>query len=84
MPEKIAQFLVTPSSHLLHHAYNDTYVDRNFAQVLSLWDVLFGTYVRLEEKPQIGLKEYRVKDNIFLIHMRPVHKYIHSLYTRKH
>jgi len=35
----------SPSNHRVHHAVNGAYVDRNFGQVLMIWDRLFGTYV---------------------------------------
>jgi sterol desaturase/sphingolipid hydroxylase (fatty acid hydroxylase superfamily) len=35
---------VTPSNHRVHHAQNDTYVDRNYGGVFILWDRLFGTF----------------------------------------
>jgi alkylglycerol monooxygenase len=37
--------LVTPSSHVLHHARNAPYLDRNFGAMLCVWDRLFGTHV---------------------------------------
>lgn len=36
--------LVTPQSHRLHHALGAEGRDKNFGAVLSVWDVLFGTY----------------------------------------
>jgi sterol desaturase/sphingolipid hydroxylase (fatty acid hydroxylase superfamily) len=36
---------VTPQSHRLHHAFGEEVRDKNFGAVLSVWDVLFGTYV---------------------------------------
>jgi len=42
--------LVTPSQHRVHHASNDTYLDKNFGCFLVIWDQLFGTYQR--ELPQ--------------------------------
>ena len=36
---------VTPQSHRIHHALAEEARDRNFGAVLSVWDVLFGTYV---------------------------------------
>lgn len=36
---------VTPQSHRLHHALGEELRDKNFGAVLSVWDVLFGTYV---------------------------------------
>ncbi|OUS32700.1 sterol desaturase [Thalassotalea sp. 42_200_T64] len=35
----------TPSHHRVHHATNSTYLDKNFAGVLIIWDKLFGTSV---------------------------------------
>ena len=40
-------FLVTPQSHMLHHAKNAPYMDKNFGAMLGIWDRLFGTYVEL-------------------------------------
>ena len=37
-------FLVTPSHHRVHHAINPEYIDRNYGQILIIWDKLFGTF----------------------------------------
>jgi sterol desaturase/sphingolipid hydroxylase (fatty acid hydroxylase superfamily) len=37
-------FLVTPSHHRVHHAMNDIYMDKNFAQIFIFWDKIFGTF----------------------------------------
>ena len=49
-------FLVTPQSHMLHHAKNQPYVDKNFGAMLGIWDRIFGTYVALDPHapPQCG------------------------------
>jgi len=36
--------LVTPSHHRVHHAINPEYIDKNYSQILILWDKLFGTF----------------------------------------
>ncbi|ODS13226.1 sterol desaturase family protein [Pseudoalteromonas tetraodonis] len=41
----------TPSHHRVHHAINKSYLDKNFAGVLIIWDKLFGTFVE-EDKNQ--------------------------------
>jgi sterol desaturase/sphingolipid hydroxylase (fatty acid hydroxylase superfamily) len=41
-------FLVTPQSHMLHHAKNQPYVDKNFGAMLCIWDRIFGTAVTLD------------------------------------
>ncbi len=36
--------IVTPSIHRVHHGINDEYIDKNYGQVFSIWDRLFGTF----------------------------------------
>ena len=38
------RIIVTPSNHRVHHAMNPEYIDKNFGQILIIWDYLFGTY----------------------------------------
>jgi sterol desaturase/sphingolipid hydroxylase (fatty acid hydroxylase superfamily) len=47
--------LVTPSHHRVHHASNEKYLDKNYGDVLIIWDKLFGTFQAEEEDPQYGL-----------------------------
>jgi sterol desaturase/sphingolipid hydroxylase (fatty acid hydroxylase superfamily) len=49
--------LATPSSHRVHHGSNDKYIDRNYGEVLMLWDHLFGTYQPEEEEPDFGVTD---------------------------
>ncbi|WP_254639874.1 sterol desaturase family protein [Chitinophaga sp. GbtcB8] len=46
---------VTPSHHRVHHACNEKYLDKNYGDVLIIWDKLFGTFVTEEEEPEYGL-----------------------------
>jgi sterol desaturase/sphingolipid hydroxylase (fatty acid hydroxylase superfamily) len=50
--------LVTPSQHRVHHAINDTYLDKNLAAIFCVWDRWFGTFQEeLEEEPCVyGVK----------------------------
>jgi len=34
----------TPSHHRVHHGINDQYLDRNYAGILIVWDLLYGTF----------------------------------------
>jgi sterol desaturase/sphingolipid hydroxylase (fatty acid hydroxylase superfamily) len=45
----------SPSHHRVHHGTQSKYIDRNFAGVLIIWDRLFGTFQREEEKPVYGI-----------------------------
>ena len=53
----LEKFLVTPSHHRVHHAINTKYMDKNYGQILIVWDKLFGTFqAELEdEKPVFGI-----------------------------
>lgn len=39
-------FMVTPSHHRVHHSSNEEYLDKNYGDVLIIWDKLFGTFVK--------------------------------------
>jgi sterol desaturase/sphingolipid hydroxylase (fatty acid hydroxylase superfamily) len=45
-------FLVTPRTHILHHASNPRYIDKNFGAMLAIWDRLFGTHVEMDDHDQ--------------------------------
>lgn len=47
--------LVTPSHHRVHHASDEKYLDKNYGDVLIIWDKLFGTFMKEEEEPKYGL-----------------------------
>ncbi len=47
--------LATPSNHRVHHGSDTKYLDRNYGEVLVVWDHLFGSYQREEEEPTFGL-----------------------------
>jgi sterol desaturase/sphingolipid hydroxylase (fatty acid hydroxylase superfamily) len=44
----LRRFLVTPAMHHVHHSARRTETDSNYADVLSVWDRLFGTYCELD------------------------------------
>lgn len=45
----------TPSHHRVHHGRNPKYIDKNHAGSLIIWDKLFGTFQREEERPTYGI-----------------------------
>lgn len=47
--------LVTPSHHRVHHSSNPAYLDKNYGDMLIIWDKLFGTFALEEEEPVYGL-----------------------------
>lgn len=40
----LEKIIVTPSHHRVHHAINKEYIDKNYAQILIIWDKIFGTF----------------------------------------
>lgn len=52
----------TPSIHRVHHGSNKKYLDKNYGGILIIWDKLFGTYQREEEKVVYGLTK-NIKTN---------------------
>ena len=49
--------LATPSNHRVHHGTEPKYIDRNYGEVLMVWDRMFGTYQREEEEPTYGVTQ---------------------------
>lgn len=45
----------TPSHHRVHHGRNPKYIDKNHAGSLIIWDRMFGTFQKEEEKPTYGI-----------------------------
>lgn len=55
LPAWYEAVFVTPSHHRVHHASNVKYLDKNMGQVLIIWDKMFGTFQKEDEKPRYGL-----------------------------
>ncbi|HSD07584.1 sterol desaturase family protein [Flavobacterium sp.] len=47
--------IVTPSHHRVHHSSNPEYLDKNFGDMLIIWDKIFGTFVEETTEPKYGL-----------------------------
>jgi hypothetical protein len=43
------RWFCSPSTHRVHHAVNDRYVDRNYGGILIVWDRLFGTFIEEDD-----------------------------------
>ena len=55
----IEYIFVTPSSHRVHHGSNEEYLDKNYGNLLIIWDRLFGTF---EEEKDIVI--YGIRNNV--------------------
>ena len=49
------EVLNTPSHHRVHHGSNSQYLDRNHGSILIVWDRLFGTFEREDQRVVYGL-----------------------------
>lgn len=54
-PAPIEFIFNTPSHHRVHHGSDLTYLDKNHAGVLIIWDRLFGTFEPEKQRPTYGL-----------------------------
>jgi sterol desaturase/sphingolipid hydroxylase (fatty acid hydroxylase superfamily) len=55
LPAPIEYIFNTPSHHRVHHGSNLTYLDKNHAGILIIWDRLFGTFAPEQHRPTYGL-----------------------------
>lgn len=57
-PSLLHRVLVTPPEHLLHHARDQRLANANFAVVLPLWDIVFGTFRHPDDHPipEVGIE----------------------------
>ncbi|MBZ4191191.1 sterol desaturase family protein [Niabella beijingensis] len=51
----IEYVFVTPSHHRVHHSSNPEYLDKNYGDVLIIWDKFFGTFKAEAATPVYGL-----------------------------
>jgi sterol desaturase/sphingolipid hydroxylase (fatty acid hydroxylase superfamily) len=52
-------FFVMPDHHRVHHQQDQFYTDSNYADILIIWDRLFGTFKMMPvEKMKYGLIEF--------------------------
>lgn len=61
----IEYVFVTPSIHGVHHASDEKYLDKNYGDMFTFWDRIFGTFQEEEEKPKYGLT-HPIKSYSFL------------------
>jgi len=57
----------TPSHHRVHHGRDIKYLDRNHGGILIIWDRIFGTFQKEEERPEYGLTKNIESFNPFIV-----------------
>ena len=61
----LENWLATPANHRVHHGTDVKYLDKNYGQVLIIWDRLFSSFQREEEEPIYGLVKQLESDSIW-------------------
>lgn len=51
----LEKIFVTPTHHGVHHSSNPEYLDKNYGDILIIWDKIFGTYAEEKAPPVYGL-----------------------------
>lgn len=55
----LSYVLVSPNMHKVHHHWKQPFTDSNYGGVFSIWDRLFGTFMKLDkEKLHYGIDQY--------------------------
>ena len=54
LPKKLdlalSYVLVSPDMHKIHHHYRLPYTDSNYGNIFSIWDRIFGTYMKMDRE----------------------------------
>lgn len=73
LDKPLSYVFVSPNMHKVHHHWKQPYTDSNYGAVLSIWDRLFGTFMKLKkEEIRYGLDRYypNEKDEDFMMLMK--------------
>ena len=81
----LEKIIVTPSHHRVHHAINPEYIDKNYGQILIIWDKMFGSFQpELEQiKPVYGILRPAKTWNPILINFKHLWQLIQDAYYTK-
>jgi sterol desaturase/sphingolipid hydroxylase (fatty acid hydroxylase superfamily) len=78
-PRFLEYVFITPHSHRIHHSQVMEHQNSNFGGIFSIWDHLFGTYVRDIPSFTPGIAGYH-QDNVIKMQTDPILEY---MYKRK-
>jgi sterol desaturase/sphingolipid hydroxylase (fatty acid hydroxylase superfamily) len=70
LDKSLSYVFVSPNMHKVHHHWKQPFTDSNYGAVLSIWDRLLGTFMKLEPKDiRYGLDRYypNEKDEDFVM-----------------
>jgi sterol desaturase/sphingolipid hydroxylase (fatty acid hydroxylase superfamily) len=58
------RLIVSPAFHSVHHSTEKRYYTKNFGQMLSLWDFVFGTAVEADRPARTGVEGLDMKESL--------------------
>ncbi|WP_242094891.1 sterol desaturase family protein [Aestuariivivens sediminicola] len=75
----LSYVLVSPDMHKVHHHYRLPYTDSNYGNIFSIWDRLFGTYMKLDTRDIVyGVDVFpdeKQNSQIWQLLLQPFQKY---------
>ncbi|WP_430907070.1 sterol desaturase family protein [Maribacter sp. 2-571] len=75
----LSWIIVSPDMHKVHHHYVLPYTDSNYGNIFSIWDRLFGTYLKYDRDAIVyGVDTFpdeKENSNIKSLLKQPFHKY---------
>lgn len=75
----LSYVIVSPNMHKVHHHYRLPYTDSNYGNIFSIWDRLFGTYMKLDaDKITYGVDVFpdeKKNGNVIELLKQPFQKY---------
>ena len=82
----LEKFIVTPSHHRVHHAINSEYLDKNYGQILIIWDKMFGSFQKelKNVEPIYGILRPAKTWNPILINFKHLWQLIQDAYRTKY
>jgi sterol desaturase/sphingolipid hydroxylase (fatty acid hydroxylase superfamily) len=67
LPRPIEFIFNTPSHHRVHHGVDLKYLDKNHGGILIIWDRIFGSFQKEEQRPVYGLTKNIESFNPFIV-----------------
>ena len=53
LDDVLSWFIVSPNMHKVHHHFTQPLTDTNYGNIFSIWDRLFGTFVRVKQMSEL-------------------------------
>ena len=84
LPKKVdlvlSYVLVSPDMHKIHHHYVLPYTDSNYGNIFSIWDRIFGTYMKMDREELVyGVDVFpneKENSNVWSLLKQPFQKYM--------